>query len=204
MAEAAADDEVVIEEVGPSTEDKELSAMKASQEKAKEFSYYYAHAAGKQELPADAVVREEDPLVRADGCGPHKIQAESPGADEENVRWINDYSYGDEGALVKLYVEFPETVSKEEVQCSFDRFSVDMRVRKAGGTTYGVRIKEHDDWVLEHERKNGFYKEIVPEKCKFRVSSSGQRITLTLAKLDEKEGWSELKKKDIRADLRKK
>ena len=33
-------------------------------------------------------------------------------------------------------------------------------------------------------RKNGFYKEIVPEKCKFRVSSSGQRITITLAKLE--------------------
>merc|ERR1712154_665002 len=115
------------------------------------------------------VIRQHDPLFRADGLGPKKLEK------EVKVDWIDDCSFSDDGAVVKVYVDFPEPVaSGAEVQCEFARFGVELIVRQpAGGCTYGVRVKECDDWILEHERKTGFAHEIVPEKCKHRLASSG-------------------------------
>uniref|UniRef100_A0A7S1AJ00 CS domain-containing protein n=1 Tax=Noctiluca scintillans TaxID=2966 RepID=A0A7S1AJ00_NOCSC len=190
----AEEDGVLIEEVSPSG----VSAYEASKLMHKDNSYYFAHGK-REELPEGTVVRTGDPLGFADGLGPHQLESQL--VNIENVRWIDGYSWGDEGKVVKMYIEFPGSVKGANVDCTFTRFGVDLLV--PGVQTYGVRIRPGDDWVLEHERKNGFAHEIVPEACKYRVSSNGQRITLTLAKKDEKETWCELKKKDIRADLRK-
>lgn len=209
MAHAADDEPVIIEEVDESEfkgdtvkGESNISAMKASQEKAKDLSYYYAHQEGERSLPEDAVIRKEDPLFRADGCGPKKLDTPSDAISDENVRWLDKFAFSDDGAAVKLYVEFPESIKDAEVNCSWGRFSVQLYVRKpAPGATYGLRIREREGWILEHERNDGFAHEIDPSKCKHRVSSSGERITLTIAKKDEKEKWYELRKKDIKSSL---
>jgi len=206
------DGEVVIEEVdaeefkGDSEKDK-LSAVKASQQKAKDYSYYYAHSKVGDGLPPDAVVRETDPLDRADGLGPKKIE-EQKGAGKgddipENVKWIDDLSYSDDGALVKVYVEFPVNLKDATIRCEYEQFGVLFLATKPEGSVYGIRVKDAEGWVLEHERKNGFAHEIVPEKSSYRISSSGTRITLKLHKQDEKEKWYEIKKQDIRSTFKK-
>lgn len=200
-------EEVIIEELSPSNESNESSelrksALRASKEKAGEFSYYYCQEEHKG-FPADAVIRQEDPLKRADGLGPKKLEDEKVGKTlvMENVKWIDSMSFSDEGAHVKVYIEFPESLKDAEITSEFGRFSVELLARLPRAT-YGVRVREIEGWVLEHERKNGWAHEIVPEKCKHRLSSNGQRITLTLAKKDEKEKWYELTKKDIRSTFR--
>mmetsp|Transcript_16275 Transcript_16275/g.41890 ORF Transcript_16275/g.41890 Transcript_16275/m.41890 type:complete len:215 (-) Transcript_16275:92-736(-) len=213
---SAEEEEVVIEEVDAEAfkgeEDKkggeakapaQLSAFKASQEKAKEHSYYFAHK-DKIELGPDCVIREEDPLLLADGTGPKKLET-ARDVSMEKVIWIDKFSFSDDGAVCKLYVEFPEEIKDAKIDCKFDRFSIEMLVRKPSpGTTYGLRIKEQEGWILEHERNDGFAHEIDPDRCKHRVASNGQRITITLAKKDDKEKWHELRKKDAKSTIPRK
>mmetsp|Transcript_37444 Transcript_37444/g.107879 ORF Transcript_37444/g.107879 Transcript_37444/m.107879 type:complete len:210 (+) Transcript_37444:1034-1663(+) len=203
-AEDAQEEEVVIEELGSEEfkgEDRgaTVSALRASQEKAKDLSYYHAHTK-KEELPPDTVFRKEDPRLRADGQGPHKLE-EKATSSEENIRWIETYAFSDDGANAKVYVEFPESIKGAEITSSFDRFSVEVIVRQPSGVIYGVKIKEREGWVLEHERSGGFAHEILPEKSKHKLASNGQRITITVAKKDDKEKWHELKKKDIKSTI---
>eukprot|EP00440_Ansanella_granifera_P051838 gb/GFBE01056203.1/.p1 GENE.gb/GFBE01056203.1/~~gb/GFBE01056203.1/.p1 ORF type:complete len:203 (+),score=63.21 gb/GFBE01056203.1/:1-609(+) len=188
-------DEVLIEEVPAG----EKTAFEASKEKAKDLSYYYAHTSEKEKgFPADAVIRKEDPLTRADGLGPKQLD-QSRTVELDNVRWIDTMSYADDDKVVKVYIEFPEEIKGADITCEWERFGVELLVKLPNGKVYGVRVRDAEGWVLEHERKNGFAHEIVPEKCKYRVSSSGPKISLTLAKKDENEKWYELKKKDIRS-----
>merc|ERR1712048_1004914 len=150
-------------------------------------------------FPADAQIREHDPLFRADGLGPRKLESkeESSLIMPECVRWIDTFSFSDEGDKVKIYIEFPESLKSAKFEHSFGRFSATFLAHAPSAVVYGFRIKEQDGWILEHERKDGFAHEIVPEECKHRLSSNGQRVTLTLAKKDPKEKWYELSKKSI-------
>ncbi|CAE7481262.1 unnamed protein product [Symbiodinium sp. CCMP2592] len=195
MADAEGDEEVLIEEISPDGK----SAFDHSKDKAKDLSYYYAHQPESEKgFPAEAVVRKDDPLARADGLGPKALDERKP-VEVDNVRWVNTMSYSDDGKVVKVYVDFPEEIKGADITCEFERFGVELILRLPNGKLYGVRVKDAEGWVLEHERKNGWAHEIEPEKCKYRVSSSSPRITLTLAKKDEKEKWYELRKKDIRS-----
>lgn len=175
------------------------SAFDHSKDKAKDFSYYYAHQPESTKgFPPEAKVREEDPLTRADGCGPKALD-EQKEVVMDNVRWLSTMSFSDDGKVVKVYIDFPEEIKDAKITCEFERFGVELIARLPSGRLYGVRVKDAEGWVLEHERKNGWAHEIVPENCKHRVSSSSPKITLTLAKKDEKEKWYELRKKDIRS-----
>mmetsp|Transcript_10215 Transcript_10215/g.30328 ORF Transcript_10215/g.30328 Transcript_10215/m.30328 type:complete len:212 (-) Transcript_10215:45-680(-) len=205
MADQEDGGEVLIEEVGEEEfkgEGENLSALKASREKHKDNSYYYAQ---KEHEPfaKDAVVREEDPLLRADGLGPKKLEEKvATKANLDNVRWVTTFSFGDEGDKVKIYAEFPEVIKDAKLRCDFSRFGVEFVAELPNGVAYGFRIKEREGWILEHERNDGFCQEIVPEKCKHRVASNGQRVSFTLAKKEEKEKWHELRKPDPKAALR--
>merc|ERR1712224_410386 len=83
------------------------SAFAASKEKAKELSYYYGQTPT-QPLPEDAVIRQHDPLFRADGLGPKQLDATEARLADEKIRWMETYSFSDEGDKVKMYCEFPE------------------------------------------------------------------------------------------------
>ncbi|CAJ1368559.1 unnamed protein product [Effrenium voratum] len=192
MTEEYTGEEVLIEELPK-------SAFDHSKDKAKDLSYYYAHQPEAEKgFPKEAVVREEDPRIRADGLGPKPLD-EKKKVEFDNVRWLTTMSFSDDGKAVKVYVDFPEELKDAEITCEWERFGVELVARLPSGKLYGIRVKDAEGWVLEHERKNGWAHEIVPEKCKWRLSSSTPRITLTLMKKDENEKWYELRKKDIRS-----
>eukprot|EP00933_Yihiella_yeosuensis_P021191 TRINITY_DN16832_c1_g1_i1.p1 TRINITY_DN16832_c1_g1~~TRINITY_DN16832_c1_g1_i1.p1 ORF type:complete len:240 (+),score=67.71 TRINITY_DN16832_c1_g1_i1:94-720(+) len=196
-------EEVLIEELPTDAEiKKDQSALHASQEAKGEYSYYFAHK-GPKELPEDATIREADPSKTADGQGPKKVEKANNGIVMDNVKWINNFAFCDEEMVVKMYIEFPEDIKGADITCEWERFGVELLVKCKTGSVYGVRIRDAEGWILEHERKNGFAHEIVPEKCKHRVSSSGPKITLTLAK-KEKDTWYELKKADIKSTFHNK
>eukprot|EP00441_Pelagodinium_beii_P027141 CAMPEP_0197661566 /NCGR_PEP_ID=MMETSP1338-20131121/51526_1 /TAXON_ID=43686 ORGANISM="Pelagodinium beii, Strain RCC1491" /NCGR_SAMPLE_ID=MMETSP1338 /ASSEMBLY_ACC=CAM_ASM_000754 /LENGTH=200 /DNA_ID=CAMNT_0043239135 /DNA_START=39 /DNA_END=641 /DNA_ORIENTATION=+ len=190
------DDEVLIEELPNDNK----SAFQSSKDKAKDLSYYYAHQPESEKgFPSEAVIRQvADPSKVADGMGPKQLGGNKK-VELDNVRWIDSMSYSDDGKLVKVYIDFPEDIKGSEITCEWERFGVELIVQCPSGKIFGVRVRDAEGWILEHERKNGFAHEIVPEKCKYRVSSSGPKISLTLAKKDENEKWYELKKKDIRS-----
>lgn len=206
MGTEAPEEQVVIEELqsedfkGEEQQKEPENAIQASREKAKELSYYHAQGTP-QPLPEDTVIREADPLFRADGQGPHKIEPQQQQAPAQNVRWMESYSFADGDKAVKLYVEFPESLADADISAEWERFGVEVLARLPSGTNYGIKIRDREGWVLEHERSGGFAHEIDPQKCKHRLSSNGQRITLTVAKLDDKEKWHELKKKDIKSTM---
>lgn len=186
-------EEVVIEEL------EGKSHFQASQEYKKDMSYYYAHIPEDQKgFPEGATIRKDDPLTKADGLGPKQVELKKK-MDFDNVRWVDNMAWTDDGKVVKVYIDFPEDLKGAEVTCEWERFGVEMLVKLPNDRIYGVRVRDAEGWILEHERKNGFTHEIVPEKCKHRVSSSGPKISLTLTKKDEGEKWYELKKKDIRS-----
>eukprot|EP00929_Paragymnodinium_shiwhaense_P034345 TRINITY_DN18709_c0_g1_i1.p1 TRINITY_DN18709_c0_g1~~TRINITY_DN18709_c0_g1_i1.p1 ORF type:complete len:230 (+),score=70.02 TRINITY_DN18709_c0_g1_i1:74-763(+) len=221
-ADAEEEEEVLIEEIDnsefvgePSAAQAASSALDASKAKSKELSYYYAQEATRADpFPADAKIREFDPLFRADGLGPKKLEASAaePGAanapaasapraePRTDVKWIQKFSFSDDGDKVKVYVDFPESIKGAEISCTFGRFSVELLVKMAKpGLEYGFAVQDTPGWILEHERRDGFPYEIVPEESKHRVSSSGEKITITLKKLSKDGGrpetWTELKKK---------
>ncbi|CAE8694111.1 unnamed protein product, partial [Polarella glacialis] len=145
-------------------------------------------------------------LTRADGLGPKQVQEPVPKARDtaflDNVRWLNTMAYRDEGKVVKVYLEFPVDLKDATITCEWERFGVELLARLPNGQIHGVRVRDAEGWILEHERKNGWAHEIVPEKCKWRLSSSGPKISLTLTKKDEGEKWSELKKVDIKSTFK--
>lgn len=182
-------------------EDKALNAMTASKEKAKDLSYYYGQTEPKA-LPENTIVRQDDPLFRADGTGPKALEKASglSSTPDESVRWMDKYSFIDEGEKVKVYCEFPESLKAAKLEHEFEKFGVNFLAHMPNGTVYGLRIRDAEGWILDHERKGGFNAEIIPGDCKVRLSSSGERITLTLVKKDGKEKWYDLKKKPLSTD----
>lgn len=200
-----AEEEVVIEEVAEEEfkgeERGPISAIAASQEKAKDLSYYHAHKDTPKEFPKDAIIREEDPLELADGLGPKKLETPTDRPADENVKFIEDFAFSDDGKVVKVYVDFPEVIKDAKIHCEFLKYSVDMVFCLPSGTNYGFKIKEHPGWILDHERNGGFAQEIIPAKSKYRIGSNGQKVSITVAKKDEKEKWYELKKKDAKSSM---
>jgi hypothetical protein len=183
-------DEVVIEEVTS-----EKNAIQQSLEK-KEFSYYHAHGKEKEVIPDELRRGGDDPLSFADGAAPKRIENDIVKKPEEKITWIDDLAFGDESGKVKLYIDFPESLEGAEITCDFRKFGLTLIARLPnGGTAYGFYIEPDNYWILEPDRSNGLHAEVVPDQCKYRVSSSKQKITVTLAKADKNEGWHELRKK---------
>merc|ERR1712228_928397 len=109
----------------------------------------------------------------------------------EKIKWREDYAWGDDGAKVKIYVDFPEGSlghADTRIEPKFEATSFEVLVHHPGGgaEVYGITNGEH---VLSNE--------VVPDKCTHRINSSKSRLTITLAKKDPKESWSSLKKKVI-------
>lgn len=206
MADADEDEELLIEEVEPGEfkgESKSDSALDASKTGKGELSYYYCQEKGKdgKEYFGDAIIREHDPTFRADGLGPKKLEVDKTTPEQQEdeapakTKWIQNFSFSGEGPVAKVYVEFPESVKNAKIECKFGQFSVDLLVRQPNdGEIYGFRVKEKPG-RLYGDRHGGFVHEIDPEKSKYRISSSGERITLSLHK-EKSETWYELKKQD--------
>mmetsp|Transcript_24437 Transcript_24437/g.44844 ORF Transcript_24437/g.44844 Transcript_24437/m.44844 type:complete len:204 (-) Transcript_24437:103-714(-) len=190
-------------EAVPSAESK----VKASIEAKGENSYYYAHSRGREDLSAAQEITGDGTrqLASLKG-GPQKLDGEADvdavldeevkekfqeRSKAEKIRWREDYAWGDDGAKVKIYLEFQSGGLDHKdckVETNFGKRSFEVVVRGLGGTDEVVGIRNG-----EHELSN----DIVPEKCSHRVSASKNKVTVTLAKADEQEPWSNLKKKNI-------
>ncbi|CAK8990902.1 Low-density lipoprotein receptor-related protein 5 (LRP-5) (Low-density lipoprotein receptor-related protein 7) (LRP-7) [Durusdinium trenchii] len=97
---------------------------------------------------------------------------------------IEKYSWADEGAIVKVYISAssnPCALAARGEEC----LEVDFQAR---GFTLTVRPGNGPDFQL---KARGLLQEVVPEKCKVRLST-GKRITLSLAKKDPLVTWSAL------------
>eukprot|EP00928_Gymnodinium_smaydae_P094928 TRINITY_DN8062_c0_g5_i1.p2 TRINITY_DN8062_c0_g5~~TRINITY_DN8062_c0_g5_i1.p2 ORF type:complete len:204 (+),score=59.74 TRINITY_DN8062_c0_g5_i1:69-680(+) len=195
---AAAEGEEVAGAV-PSTGADDKSKVKESIEAKGSNSYYYAHAKPKEDLSAAKRIEGDGTRQLADiDGGPAKLEKPDEWlaqvADEEEkkveqIHWREDYAWGDDGAKVKVYVEFPPgSLKKPEVRVSsrFDRKQFELTVTGLEGGPQGVRNGVHE---LSHP--------ILPEKCSHRVSAEKGRITVTLVKENPEESWASLKKKVI-------
>eukprot|EP00437_Effrenium_voratum_P034432 CAMPEP_0181469248 /NCGR_PEP_ID=MMETSP1110-20121109/37916_1 /TAXON_ID=174948 /ORGANISM="Symbiodinium sp., Strain CCMP421" /LENGTH=207 /DNA_ID=CAMNT_0023594139 /DNA_START=48 /DNA_END=668 /DNA_ORIENTATION=- len=181
-------------------------------------SYYYAHNE-KWEVPEHAKVRAGPGLIT--GGAPVKLGEESgyPAPEEGSAaaevvaelrkrveelegqliaarmgtKPITQFSFSDEGAKCKVYVEVEKEVmerqSSEEgsvcsseaaVVVSFSGRSCSLRVTSTG---LDGSIMERRALTLVGDS------DIVPEKCTYKVDRAKGRITLSFYKKDEKKRW---------------
>lgn len=182
---------------GEAGQDEFKSAVEASLAK-KEHSYYHAHARPREDL-SEANVRSGEGL--ADGLGPKLVEGAVMELETQKVTLIENYAFSDEGGKVKLVLEFPTSLEDAQVTCKFMRFGMDLVAMTPEGA-FGFRVADDPDFDLrpttrrEIDRKNGFHSEITPDACKYRVSSSGTRVSVTLVKRggERAERWDDLYK----------
>jgi len=126
---------------------------------------------------------------RPDGPAAPADAGAAAASEAADVREIKKYSWGDEGGTVKIYIM--EAANADAIAAAKDgkgeRVKADF---KANSFTLTVQ-SDGQSFVLA---LRGLFREIVPEKCKFRVSE-GKKITVTLAKKFEHEAWKVLSEK---------
>ena len=100
---------------------------------------------------------------------------------------IEKYSWTDEGEMIKVYIIESSNAaaiaaagdgSQSRLQVDFQQRSFTLMVRPQDGASFQLRLL-------------GLLHQVVPEKCKVRLSP-GKRITLSLAKKDPKVTWTAL------------
>jgi len=114
---------------------------------------------------------------------PVQLDASAASILDEKFTNLTDYLFADEGALVKVYVNFPEEAlsslsSPGALQVVFDFQAFDMKLRSST-EHYRLRI-------------DPLYGSIDAERCKHRASA--KKVTLTLAKRHSNRVWSSLQK----------
>lgn len=126
----------------------------------------------------------------ADGPTPSTKPGAAAASESQDAKEIKKYSWGDEGGTVKIYIM--EAANSEAIAAAKDgkgdRVKADFKANsftltvQGGGQCFVLALR-------------GLFREVVPEKCKFRVSE-GKKITVTLAKKFEHETWKALSEKN--------
>eukprot|EP00927_Polykrikos_kofoidii_P018334 TRINITY_DN1848_c0_g1_i1.p1 TRINITY_DN1848_c0_g1~~TRINITY_DN1848_c0_g1_i1.p1 ORF type:complete len:240 (-),score=61.69 TRINITY_DN1848_c0_g1_i1:47-700(-) len=192
---------------GVSAAEAEQQAADANEQKSKfaasietkgENSYYFAHARPKEDLSQAKRITGDGSRQLADlDHGPAAletaddwlVESSKASAEIEKINWREDYAWGDDTGKVKVYVEFAEGSLKDpsvRITSKFEARNFEVVVFGLPGGPQGVRNGSHE---LQNE--------IVPGKCSYRVNSGKNKISITLAKLQESESWGSLKKKVI-------
>mmetsp|Transcript_93603 Transcript_93603/g.166538 ORF Transcript_93603/g.166538 Transcript_93603/m.166538 type:complete len:187 (-) Transcript_93603:21-581(-) len=156
------------------------SALRQNIETKGENAYYYAHSR-KFEVPADAKVISGPGLVT--GGPPVKLEAEAAIlASERRTEAIRNFSWADDGAKVKVYLQLPDGVLRDpsQVTCDFEPRSFHAQVApQKQGATYSCKVEP-------------LKADIVPEKSSIRASVDKGKVTVTLQKKTDSP-WHELK-----------
>eukprot|EP00931_Biecheleriopsis_adriatica_P004069 TRINITY_DN105792_c0_g1_i1.p1 TRINITY_DN105792_c0_g1~~TRINITY_DN105792_c0_g1_i1.p1 ORF type:complete len:188 (-),score=34.28 TRINITY_DN105792_c0_g1_i1:93-656(-) len=156
------------------------SALRQNIEKKGENAYYYAHSR-KFEVPPDAKVVSGPGLVT--GGAPVKIETESSSVDtSEKSKAIRNFSWADDGAKVKIYLQLPDgvLVDASQATCDFDSRSVSAQVVPKSGASHVFKMEP-------------LKAEIVPEKSTFRTNIEKAKVTITLQKKKTDQTWYDLK-----------
>merc|ERR1711879_1015735 len=104
---------------------------------------------------------------------PVKLDSQADSILEERFTELKNYSFIDEQATVKVYITFPDDADgdlkdKDALTVEFLMETFDLKFRTPSGK-YRCKI-------------DPLFGTIDVDKCKHRVSSSGKKVTLTLAK----------------------
>ena len=172
-------------------EDKNQSELKASITKKGQNSYYYAHNYDGQNFNSEnakkfygngLIYGGEPQLVEK------KESAVTEKEEKQRVEAIKKYSWLDEDAKVKVYIDlqqFPTAITKDMVEVAFDEWRVDVTVVDADGTKHLLTL-------------NKLTEKIEIDKSTWRFSE-GKRISLTLKKWLET-SWKTLIKAPPKTD----
>eukprot|EP00397_Hematodinium_sp_SG-2012_P059920 GEMP01077417.1.p1 GENE.GEMP01077417.1~~GEMP01077417.1.p1 ORF type:complete len:189 (+),score=23.07 GEMP01077417.1:85-651(+) len=164
--------------IAPSQKSK--SALHENIEEKGAHAYYYAHNRT-FEVPENAIIRSGPGIITG---GMPELIAAIPKADKEAAEKptesVKGYSWTDEKAAVKIYIDFPcELTSETIVNMNVDKTSLQVIVES-----------DTRKYVFVVEKLKS---EVVPEECYHRVSTSKNRVTATLKKKSPFT-WSELKR----------
>eukprot|EP00401_Gymnodinium_catenatum_P010071 CAMPEP_0117464354 /NCGR_PEP_ID=MMETSP0784-20121206/4057_1 /TAXON_ID=39447 /ORGANISM="" /LENGTH=302 /DNA_ID=CAMNT_0005258209 /DNA_START=26 /DNA_END=932 /DNA_ORIENTATION=+ len=169
--------------------DRRGSELEHNLEKKGEFAYYHAHNRDFQ-VPEDAKVISGPGLIT--GGAPVLLEAgASPldGAEEERTVWLQDYSWSDSTAKVKVYVEVAEGILP--VEGANGIVETEYLAHKVNLT-----INSKPRYKLSIEKLNA---EIKVESCCTRVEAHKNRIVLQLAKKRETSWYNLTKKNEAQA-----
>ena len=149
-------------------------------------SYYYAHSK-KIEIPSDAIRTEGDGLVT--GGMPVLLATGTPLAHHDSAlnnlhKRLHGYAWGDDGELVKIYIEDPAWLedahaNKGLIETDFGVRSVSIKVTNTEGVVTLFSIDKLDE-------------DVDPSGCYFRLSA--KRFTITLKKTKPTKTWYSLRK----------
>ena len=148
------------------------------------WQYYYAHAnknfstEGAQHFREDGKIYGGDPVLIKSYSQDERPQAQAA-APQVETKKITKFSWGDEDAKVKVYIEsnqFTGEITKEMVDVKFEEYLCDIKITDQEGTCHVLNLYKLSE-------------KIEPTNCSFRVSA--KRITITLKKWLET-SWTDL------------
>jgi len=142
------------------------SALRDSQNKKGENSYYYAHD-GPVELPSS---QTQSPPPKLLGVSSVKL---------DQVQPIDNYAFSDEAKKVKVYITFPAEITLTEDAVSFEWTETSIRLE--------VRLPEGGKKVM---RVSKLYRTISGGSVK--TNSSKGTVTISLKKADVMDAWHQL------------
>lgn len=142
------------------------SALRESQKKKGENSYYYAHD-GPVQLPSSQPTSPPPKLL---GVSPVQL---------DQVQPIDVYAFSDEAKKVKVYITFPAAIALKEEDVSFEwtKTSIRLEVRLAEGCRKVMRVSK-------------LYRDISGGSV--RTNPSKGTITISLKKADTMDAWVQL------------
>jgi len=151
------------------------SALRENIAQKGEHSYYYAHTR-KFDVPPDAKVVSGPGLIT--GGPPVKLSDSHVAIESVRQETIRDFSWADDGALVKIYIQLPPgTVGTPT--CDFSESSLSFQV-DSEPVRYVCKIEP-------------FNADVIPSDCRHRLNDKG-KVTVTLKKKRNTK-WQDLTKK---------
>ncbi len=138
-----------------------------------------------KQVPAVLNGGASDEAIVLDKEDPRYVERKVP--DREVVSLNATFMFEENDDKVKIHIKFPEKEILETGKLETEFWERGLRVHcDLGKKSYRFLVKDQP-----------LHAEIVPEKCKFRVSSDKMRLVLTLVKFEPDERWGRLLHKEM-------
>ena len=166
-------------------DDKSQSELKTSIKKRGQNSYYYAHNYENTDFNNEKAKKfYGDGIIH--GGEPVLVERKSTVTEKEEPKMIaiKKYSWNDEDAKVKVYIEldqFPCNITKDMIEVAFDEYACNVVIKDAEGQIYKLTLSK-------------LHEKIEIDKSSWRFSE-GKRISITFKKWLETKWTALLKEK---------